>query len=484
MPVDVISTPVSHPELELRLLELTVDNPTGLKEDTSHESIFIDVVEIYPERSRTKRGLRPGGLASYFPQSAELNSGRGVDAGPTLLRIIFVEDPAYADSSLPPLNRGRPSLNKTALWLHHRFGVSLSFYQNMSPTLELRATGCGYFTKYDQAEKAIALIGFYQNSHGFDGGPVHIWFSHSLQEPRSSTYVIYNTPPGAKKHIFMCAEKQDSSLLLRPLAVDAFMEEDYHDAWHLKTGCWRTKLVYFEDDSRISTFTPAQCVKAVEELHDIDKNLHVAHGNFQDLLEKLDFLLSIREKYLTYAAHLSPPAHFSQRDITSIDESLSLLRLRGQFGLRWTRNYYERARIRINLFFNLTTQADSRTNLDIARLTTKISVTAQRDSSSMITIAAVTMFFLPGSFVSTLFSMVFFDAETNQRGKMNLSVSSQWWLFPLVAIPLTILVFVIWIVWQRQRQARVLKEVEEVQQMTPRLEDVERSSIFSEKKIH
>ena len=86
---------------------------------------------------------------------------------------------------------------------------------------------------------------------------------------------------------------------------------------------------------------------------------------------------------------------------------------------RWVVNYTERTGIRINLFFNVATQSDSRTNLEIARLSSKIAVSTQRDSSSMITcaslyvywsslysntsifrMAAVTMLFLPGTFVS------------------------------------------------------------------------------------
>ncbi|PPR01784.1 hypothetical protein CVT24_001711 [Panaeolus cyanescens] len=69
----------------------------------------------------------------------------------------------------------------------------------------------------------------------------------------------------------------------------------------------------------------------------------------------------------------------------------------------------------------------------------------------MITIAAVTMFFLPGSFVSALFSMVFFDTQSNESGQTKLSVAPQWWLFPSVTIPLTAAVFAVWLIWQRRR---------------------------------
>ena len=88
--------------------------------------------------------------------------------------------------------------------------------------------------------------------------------------------------------------------------------------------------------------------------------------------------------------------------------------------------------------------------------------------------AAVTMFFLPGTFVSvsitstfvqdashacliqTLFSMVFFNTGTNAAGKTSLLLAPQWWLFPAITIPLTGLVFLIWIVWWRIRDWKTL----------------------------
>lgn len=50
--------------------------------------------------------------------------------------------------------------------------------------------------------------------------------------------------------------------------------------------------------------------------------------------------------------------------------------------------------------FHRANQEENRTNTRIANLTAKIAQRTQRDSASMITIAAVTMFFLPGTFIS------------------------------------------------------------------------------------
>jgi len=47
--------------------------------------------------------------------------------------------------------------------------------------------------------------------------------------------------------------------------------------------------------------------------------------------------------------------------------------------------------------------------------------------------------------------MVFFDTKANDNGGESIIVSRQWWLFPAITIPLTILVFSLWVAWQRYR---------------------------------
>jgi hypothetical protein len=47
--------------------------------------------------------------------------------------------------------------------------------------------------------------------------------------------------------------------------------------------------------------------------------------------------------------------------------------------------------------------------------------------------------------------MTFFQARTDANGRPTFAVSPQWWYFPLVTVPLTILVFGGWAVWKRKR---------------------------------
>jgi DNA-binding IclR family transcriptional regulator len=67
--------------------------------------------------------------------------------------------------------------------------------------------------------------------------------------------------------------------------------------------------------------------------------------------------------------------------------------------------------------FHLANQAESRANVrlaaqnqEIAELTAELAQRTQRDSAAMITIAAVTMFFLPGTFVAVCTSIFVISA--------------------------------------------------------------------------
>ncbi|RKL33081.1 hypothetical protein BFJ72_g10097 [Fusarium proliferatum] len=60
------------------------------------------------------------------------------------------------------------------------------------------------------------------------------------------------------------------------------------------------------------------------------------------------------------------------------------------------------------------------------------------DSEAMITIAKLTMFYLPSTFVATLFSMGIFNFDFDNGKNGRLVMSSQWWMYIIFAIPLTL----------------------------------------------
>lgn len=72
-----------------------------------------------------------------------------------------------------------------------------------------------------------------------------------------------------------------------------------------------------------------------------------------------------------------------------------------------------------------------------------------RDSSSMKTLAIVTMFFLPGNFVSAMFSMPMFEwTEINPASSyIGVGLLPQFSLYWAITIPLTLVTFMLYFGW-------------------------------------
>ncbi|KAK7953831.1 hypothetical protein PG996_014718 [Apiospora saccharicola] len=111
--------------------------------------------------------------------------------------------------------------------------------------------------------------------------------------------------------------------------------------------------------------------------------------------------------------------------------------------------------------WNYIARKDVKTNLEIAEstmntttLTVDISKAAQRDSSHMRSIAVLTMAFLPGTFVATVFSMTFFDWQ----GSAESILSPYIWIFVAVTVVLTALTLAIWRFWVATAGARKDKQ--------------------------
>ncbi|KAL4757894.1 uncharacterized protein BDW70DRAFT_170923 [Aspergillus foveolatus] len=75
----------------------------------------------------------------------------------------------------------------------------------------------------------------------------------------------------------------------------------------------------------------------------------------------------------------------------------------------------------------------------------------QADSSTMATIAFVTLVFLPITTVSTIFGSQFFNTAPDNA---SIEVSKDFWIFWVVSIPLTLAVLLGWSLWQRKALVR------------------------------
>ena len=154
-------------------------------------------------------------------------------------------------------------------------------------------------------------------------------------------------------------------------------------------------------------------VAKIKQLHKVVREFRLFRDGLVDVKETL---LSLDVAQTEYSKSISP--NTLKLDTESVKESFALLTSKSNWMIRALTSLEDRASRKIDLQYNIENQEDNQTNLKIAKLTTDIAVYTQKDSSSMITwvmlcfisgilalipwgrMAAVTMFFLPGTFVS------------------------------------------------------------------------------------
>ncbi|GAB0136915.1 hypothetical protein EsDP_00005200 [Epichloe bromicola] len=105
-------------------------------------------------------------------------------------------------------------------------------------------------------------------------------------------------------------------------------------------------------------------------------------------------------------------------------------------------NYKGRKDGTMSLVYNLVTQSDAANNIALGK-------SMKRDSTSMSTIATLTMLFLPGTFTSSVLSAGIFSSRADSMG---ISTSNLWWLWVSLTLPLTLAVLVVWWAYRRRSE--------------------------------
>ena len=112
----------------------------------------------------------------------------------------------------------------------------------------------------------------------------------------------------------------------------------------------------------------------------------------------------------------------------------------------------ERMTLQLNVLWNFVAQVDNALNASLA-------AAAGRDSTSMKILAFIAALFLPGSFVAGIFSMSMFnwqysEGRTDGQSPGGAVVSTRFWLYWAIAVPLTLATLMGWGVWWRVEMRR------------------------------
>jgi hypothetical protein len=200
--------------------------------------------------------------------------------------------------------------------------------------------------------------------------------------------------------------------LLRPMALDALIMDDLVWGWSRGIVQARNRLIQFVRSHLalrpcklpIGKYSSAECICALQEhlkpeeyldgllknavydLHNLSQHWHIISGHLNGTVDQIDYLLGVqalvapawRHRVTSRTSEGIAASESSLHYYTSVEDSLLFLRSRTALWHRWVQNYRERNNIRINLFFNLSSQR-------VADLTSQIAKETQDDSSSMTT---------------------------------------------------------------------------------------------------
>ena len=111
--------------------------------------------------------------------------------------------------------------------------------------------------------------------------------------------------------------------------------------------------------------------------------------------------------------------------------------------------------------YNIIAQKESKLNLEMAGQQRRLAHASKRDSDAMKVISLLGAVFLPGSYLSSLFSMTFFNWQNGSNGpgddENSPIVAPQLWIYFIITVPLT-LAIVLFYRWYDKRREAMYKE--------------------------
>ncbi|MCJ1324670.1 hypothetical protein MMC10_001332 [Thelotrema lepadinum] len=167
-------------------------------------------------------------------------------------------------------------------------------------------------------------------------------------------------------------------------------------------------------------------------------------GVNESRLDALVFALQKMQEYNSKIVSLSEHRDVIQ-GIPDLDNMIEHL-LNYASNLRF-RNSSEQKRTQAHLavVFNFMAQKDNLVNISLANDSRRIAAASKRDSTAMKTIAVVTMFFLPGTYIAALFAVPVFNWDAGPDVSV---VTYRFWYYWATTLPLTALVLLIWAFWE------------------------------------
>ncbi|KAH8683433.1 hypothetical protein BGZ61DRAFT_480485 [Ilyonectria robusta] len=331
---------------------------------------------------------------------------------------------------------GSSAGNVTWLQEPERTGLSSSFYHHTD--LIVKCPGFFLQTPKDGDGPQVSFGASTESHLGSDCG-------------RSFTGVLVSADPQMVRTLIdqwelphLCQEWADSDLLLVMLPSRLLQVHIQNTSRTLSKLLKRVANV----EAQILDHSTNQDFKA------FIRELHACNSDLVKLERRWQFETKLSTTLADIIRHCKPANSSSclERDVFQNVENF-LIRLQRQSE---TSQYDlgvlpRRIENQFSAVYNLTAQHDTAATIKLARQSGEIAKAALRDSSSMKTIAVMTLVFLPATFICSFFSMSFFDWQADLEETVTIRV----WIYFAVAVPLTFVVILCWLLYTRRNREKV-----------------------------
>ncbi|GFF40474.1 hypothetical protein IFM46972_06226 [Aspergillus udagawae] len=446
-------------------------NPQNFSDET--EIMCLDVNEETASWN-TLDSLGLGQLLRSIPKPSHTNAPYG-HSKPSRLLAFFV--PLIPEKHTSFANRISMTQDNT---------VDLFKYLNADPSFIMNLLGRPDYwapqTRWtSDSNSNILACDFYcqhprWNLH-FQGAPLSVYVRYNAalhlttyiiahKEGDSSIQALHNifnlaigTASAEKKARLLLDDPFDLAVILSTLSFEA---SKYH-AQRFRRFMW-TQINKVDDHlAGLETNDRRRLGELTKELQIISQNADSHLGNADVAIITASAIRTAHARL--HEAMGSPPRVFERASdsITYVIESMQKQKI-------WFLNYKNRKDSTMALVYNLVTQQDAASNIQLA-------ASMKRDSTSMNAIAALTMVFLPGTFIATILS-----AGTSNGGRDNAGFDSisVWWLWAAITVPLTLVVMSSWWFYKKRNdQMRPAPMAKEEAHIPPPDRETFRSMRFS-----
>ncbi|OIW26695.1 hypothetical protein CONLIGDRAFT_646845 [Coniochaeta ligniaria NRRL 30616] len=371
-------------------------------------------------------------LKNVFASSEEDTSDVAPDVQDDSVKIFFISAKRRKDSYQIHVDP------RVLTYLQESFGMSKKFLTDIYETEEWTRLDFGSYIDPGSDSLHIPSLCMHYGFWTWDTEDSSHSFVQFRSDSRGTTYFCVNFPTSTVERIVEGISQHPKSTS-KLLFVDTLITDDILRSYRQAISSRNKQLISIERETDRSSIG-----EQTKRLHALSVSWHTIYKDLIDLEEQIKHMRQVSNTYAPYKSSAS------QGRSDGTDQLLHQLETKCQFYRRWAMTYRDRTTGRINLLHHLATQQDNRLNQHISNVTTQVALQTQRDSASMFTLAVVTTIFLPPTFVAGVFGTPFFDTGVSS----SLIVSHHFWIFPAVAVPLTVCVLGVWLWWFRRRLQR------------------------------